>query len=152
MRFKKIVVSLAVVGVLVTSSVAMAATGNTPAEILSGLTGKTATELYQQRNEGKTFGAIAEEAGKLDEFKAQMLEERKALLDQRVAEGQLTQEQADEIYRNIQENQADCTGTGSMGQGGRMGMGFGRGQGQGLGQGQRQGLGRMGGQCGRINS
>lgn len=138
---KKWAAALTVAAVLGTGGAAYAATSLTPAEIAANLTGKSVVELQQQRQAGQTYGAIANEAGKLEEFKTQMLEQKKVILDERVKEGRLTQEQANTIYQNMQENQTNCDGTGNgqarMGQNG--GAGFG--QGAGLGNGQGQGMG-----------
>lgn len=60
--------------------------------------------------------------------------QKKAVLDQRVKEGNLTQEQSDAIYKSIEANQATCDGTGSAAIGQRNGMGFGQGQGMGRGR------------------
>ncbi|WP_027363871.1 DUF2680 domain-containing protein [Desulfotruncus alcoholivorax] len=142
-NLKKLIAVMATVGVMGAAGAAYAATVKTPAEIVSGLTGKTVEELYAERSTGKTFGTIASEAGKLDEFKAQMLEQKKAVLDQRVADGSLTQEQADQIYNNIKNNQAACDGTGNAGIGGKYGAGFGQGigMGRGMNRGQWAGIG-----------
>lgn len=137
---KKIVAGATVVGMLGAAGIVYAATAKTPAEIVSGLTGKTLEELYEERAAGNTYGTIAEDAGKLEEFKAQMLEQKKAILDQRVKDGKLTQEQADEIYNFIQNNQASCDGTGSAGIGKKYGAGFGQGSGMGMGRGNGRGL------------
>lgn len=153
-NFKKLLAVVAVVGVLGTTGIVYAATeAKTPAEVVSGLTGKTVEDVTKERAEGKTYGTIANEADKLDEFKTQMLEQKKAILDQRVKDGTLTQAQADEIYNQIKENQATCDGTGSarigrgaeagFGQGSCGGLGMGSGaQGQGRGQGRGMGFGR----------
>jgi len=141
-NIKKLIAVLAAVGVLGAAGVAFAATAKTPAEIVSGLTGKTVEDLYAERSTGKTFGTIAGEAGKLDEFKAQMLEQKKAILDQRVADGILTQEMADQIYNNIKNNQAACDGTGNAAIGQKYGAGFGQGCGFGRGMNGGQGAGR----------
>lgn len=135
-RFKKLVMVFTVIAVLGASGAAYAATTKTPAEIAAGLTGQSVEALYQERAAGKTYGAIANEAGKLEEFKAQMLEQKKAILDQRVADGKLTQEQADTIYKSIQNNQANCNGTGNARMGKNAGLGLGNGQGNGMGNGQ----------------
>lgn len=127
------------------SGTAFAATAMTPAEIVSGLTGESVEELYKERSAGKTYGTIANEAGKLEEFKAQILEQKKAVLDQRVRDGRLTQEQADKIYNSIKNNQATCDGTGSAGIGKKYGAGFGQGSGMGLGQGTGNGAGMRNG-------
>lgn len=139
-RLKKLAAVVSVIGVLGAAGAAFAATTITPAEIVSGLTGKTVTELYQERSTGKTYGTIANEAGKLEEFKTQMLEQKKIVLDQRVKDGSLTQEQADDIYNAIKNNQAACDGTGSAGIGRKYGAGFGQSCGMGLGQGAGAGM------------
>ncbi len=141
--FKKWTAALTVASVLGAGGAAYAATALTPAEIAANLTGKSVAELQQQRQAGKTYGAIASEAGKSAEFKAQMLEQKKIILDERVAAGKMTQEQANTMYQNMQQHQADCDGTcdgnARLGQNG--GAGFGQGAGQGLGKGNGQGLG-----------
>jgi hypothetical protein len=113
--FKELVMVFTVVAVLGAASAAYAATTKTPAEIAAGLTGKTVEALYQERAAGETYGSIAKEAGKLEEFKAQMLEQKKIVLDQRVANGKLTQERADAIYDAMKNNQANCDGSGNAG-------------------------------------
>ena len=147
-NLKKLVVVVAIVGVLGTAGAAFAATSKTPADIVSGLTGKSVEDVTKDREVGKTYGTIAKDAGKLDEFKAQMLEKRKALLDQRVKDGTITQERADSIYNAIKLNQAVCDGTGNAGLGMKSGAGcvsggcgLGNGQGRGTGQGMGGGMG-----------
>lgn len=123
----------------------------TPAEALAGLTGSTPDAVLEQRAKGETLGSIAKGAGVLNEFKAEMLEIKKAVLEEKVSEGSITREQADEITAAIEEKQADCDGTGSggvrcmFGQGAGLGFGFGNGQCGGQNNG-RQGMGL--GQCG----
>ncbi|HEX2944647.1 MAG TPA: DUF2680 domain-containing protein [Clostridia bacterium] len=140
-NMKKFVAVMAAVGILGTAGVAYAATVKTPAEIAAGVTGKTVEEVAQERVAGKTYGTIANDAGKLDEFKAQMLEQKKAVLAQRVKDGTLTQQQADDIYNTIKNNQANCTGVGNVRIGNRNGAGFGCGAGVGQGMGGRMGRG-----------
>ncbi|MHB8962817.1 MAG: DUF2680 domain-containing protein [Saccharofermentanales bacterium] len=124
-----------------------------PAEVAAALTGKSVDEVTAQKSEeGTTYGSIADEAGKLEEFKAEMLELKKDILTEKVEAGTLTQERADEILAAIEENMANCDGTGSgrTGEGMGAGFGFGKGNGQGRGQGMRNGQGggmRNGGNC-----
>lgn len=141
--FKKWTAALTVAAVLGAGGAAYAAASLTPAEIAANLTGKSVAELQQQRQAGKTYGAMASEAGKLEEFRAQMLEQKKVILDERVAAGKLTQEQANTMYQNMQQHQADCDGTcdGSARLGQKGGAGFGRGAGPGSGNGNGQGPG-----------
>lgn len=146
-NIKKIIMSLAVVSVLSTSVVFGVVASKTPADIVAGLTGKSVEEVTKERTSGKTYGTIAKEAGKLEEFKTETLKEKKAILDQRVKDGSLTQAQADEIYNSIKTNQATCDGTGSSGIGRMNGAGFGQGRGQGMGKGQGMGNGAGCGSC-----
>ncbi|KRQ86332.1 hypothetical protein ABG79_01844 [Caloramator mitchellensis] len=142
MKMKKFAIAIAATTLIGSTAMAYAATR--PVDIVSKLTGKSVEALYQERQSGKTYGTIAKEAGKLDEFKAEMLKEKKALLDERVKSGVLTQAQADEIYNAIKNNQVTCDGTGTAKIGQKYGVGFGHGMGmgQGRGQGLRNGYGR----------
>ncbi|WP_291634300.1 hypothetical protein [Clostridium sp.] len=152
-NIKKIVLSIAVVGVLSTSVAFGVVATKTPADITSGLTGKTVEEVISERASGKTYGTIASEAGKLDEFKTESLQQKKLALDQRVKDGNLTQAAADEMYTAIAENQETCDGTGSAGIGRMSGAGFGQGNGQGRGQGMGNGLGQGNGAgCGSYTT
>lgn len=130
-KLRKIAVLGAAVIVVSAMSVTALATSsyNTPAEAVAGLTGKTVDTVLQERTEaGKTYGTIASEAGKLSEFKSEMLEMRKARLNDRVEAGQITQDRADELIAAMEDRQANCDGTGSgAGQGLRMGAGQGKG-------------------------
>jgi hypothetical protein len=146
-NFKKLIAAATIVGILGVAGVAgaagasYAAGAKTPADIAAGLTGKTVEEIRSQRAAGTTCGTIAKEAGKLDEFKKEILVQKKAVLEQRVKDGKLTQEQADTIYKAIETNQAACDGTGSARIGQKNGAGFGQGMGKGAGQGNGSGLG-----------
>ncbi|PKM83230.1 MAG: hypothetical protein CVU89_00280 [Firmicutes bacterium HGW-Firmicutes-14] len=139
-RLKKFAAVLTIAGVLGAGGAAWAA-GTTPADIAAGLTGKTVEELRTERAAGKTYGTIAKEAGKLEEFKVQMLEQKKAILEQRVNDGRLTPEKAEEILNAIEENQASCDGDGKASIGKKYGAGFGQGSGMGQGRGLRNGNG-----------
>lgn len=125
---RKIIVAAAlVIAVSATSVTAMAASGFlTPAEIVSDLTGKSVETITAEKVEsGETYGALSSQYGVLDEFKSQMLEQKKSSLDERVAEGSITRERADAIMTAIKANQANCDGSGSGGIGAKMGAGFG---------------------------
>lgn len=107
----------------------------TPAEAVASLTGQSVESVITKRAEtGKTYGTIAQDAGKLEEFKKEMLALKKANLDAQVKAGRLTQAQADAIMKAIEENQATCDGTGGARNGQRMGAKFGS-NGAGLGNG-----------------
>ncbi len=142
-KSKRFVLPLIVVLALsVISITAFAASAySSPAEAVAALTGRSVEDVTAQKIEtGSTYGSIAADAGKLEEFKASMLERKKEILDARVAAGTLTQERADEILAAMEENMADCDGTGA----GRGGAGAGAGAGFGFGKGD----GSCGGSCG----
>jgi len=165
-NMKKILVAGAIViAIGATSAVAFAASVyKTPAEAAAGLTGKTVEQVIEERQEtGKTYGTIAKEAGKQQEFIDENLQIKKDALEKRVADKTMTREQADVILKALEENSANCDGTGSAKIGQKYGAGFGSGSGNGArngggngngardGSGQGQGQGSMGkGQGGMV--
>jgi hypothetical protein len=127
-------VAVLVLSALSVTALAAAAYGS-PAEAVAGLTGKTLEDVIAEKSEtGKTYGQLANDAGVLDEFKAALLEMKKDVLNAKVAEGKITQAEADEILAAIAENQATCDGTGGAKVGRSYGAGFGS-NGCGLGNG-----------------
>mgnify|MGYP003623413978 CR=1 FL=1 len=114
---------------------AFAATYSTPADACAGVTGKTLEQVITLRQGGKTYGAIAADAGKLEEFKDAVLEIKEDRLKKLVQDGTITQAEADEILEIIKERQAVCDGTGNGGSGLGLGLGGGRGRTQGTGRG-----------------
>jgi hypothetical protein len=125
-KLKKIALIGAVVLVVsATSITALAASSyNNPAEIVAGLTGKSVESVTAEKTETDvTYGALAGEYGVLDQFKSQMLEQKKAYLAERVAAGTMTQERADAIIAAMEANQANCDGTCIGGAGYGMGNG-----------------------------
>lgn len=141
-NFKKLIAVATIVGSLGVVGIAGAATGaTTPAGIVSALTGKSVEAVTAERAAGTTFGAIAQDAGKLEEFKTEILVQKKAMLEQRVKDGTITQEQADTMVKSLETNQATCDATGSAKLGQKSGMGFGQGGGQHSGGGMGMGRG-----------
>lgn len=121
-----IAISTASLVILATSFTVFAATtGSTSANALAEITGRTIESIVAEKSEtGITYGAIAAEADKLDEFKAASLEAKKEILDARVSAGTMTQDDADAIITAIEENQIDCNGTQSYGVGKATGARF----------------------------
>ncbi len=146
-KMNKLIAALLVVGVA-GAGTAYAAEISSPADIAAALTGKTVEELYQEKADGKTFGEIAAESGQLDEFRLEMMEVKKARIEEKVAAGTMTQERADEILAAIEERQSSCDGSGYLDGGQRLGEGFGLGLGNGEGKGNGEGRGNGGaGNC-----
>lgn len=125
---------------------------STAAEIVAELTGRELQSVIDEKNEtGKTYGAIANEAGLLKEFSARLKEMIKLNIANRVAEGKMTKEQADAAFARIEARYANCDGEGYKEGGTRLmnGSGFGQGAGKGAGQDRGQGeqsLGKGAGQ------
>lgn len=116
-----------------------------PANIVAALTGRTVANVIQERFEtGKTFGTIAAESGRLDEFKEEMLNAKEEILSENVENGVMSQEEADKILDTVKERQAVCGGSGY---GDGLGCGFvgGNGSGCGYGSGDGSGCGYGGG-------
>lgn len=97
--------------------------------------------------------AVPAEYESIEEFKTAMLENKIAILNERVAAGTMTQEEADEIIKALEENQLTCDGTGEARIGQSYGAAFGgmMGRGQGFGgqggNGFGNGLGLRDGSC-----
>ena len=112
-NFRKVSVIAAIVLVIGATSVTgfAASTYQTPAEAVAGLTGKTVENVIAERQEtNKTYGKIAADAGKLNEFKIEKLEMKKDNLNAQVTAGNITQEKADTIVKAIEEQQMNCDG------------------------------------------
>lgn len=87
---------------------AYASTSDRPADIYAELTGITVDEAYDLKLESdKTFGELAQEAGIYEEFQAASLDAKTVMIEEMVANGELTQEEADEILAAL----ATCDGT-----------------------------------------
>lgn len=139
---KKILIGVLTAGlVLVGATSVVAATYKSPAEVYAGLKGVTVEEAYAERSAGSSYGQLADQAGVLEKFKAEMLENKKAMIQNRVENGNLTQEQAELYIERIETNQANCDGS-TMGAGGRMGQAMGGAFGKGQ---QAKARGMMGG-------
>lgn len=126
---KMLLLTTAAVAMLSLGAVAFADSLKTPAQIYSEVTGKTIEQAITERQtSGESYGQLAQDAGKYEEFKSQMLENRKALFDEKVKSGQITQAQADAILERIE----NCEGPGQGVCGNGLGNGFGRGGGCGM--------------------
>lgn len=128
-----VVVGIAVLVLLVGTVAAFAASQYaTPAEAVAGLTGRDLQSVIDERVQtGKTYGSMATEAGVLEQFRAEMREMKKDIVEARVAAGKMTREQADAIIAKITANQAVCDGSGTGCGDGPLGAGFGNGSGLG---------------------
>jgi hypothetical protein len=143
-NLKRLAVLGAVVMAIGATTVTAFASANlgTPAELAAAVTGKTVEEVTEEKlQSGKTYGEIAKDYESLEEFQSAMLENKIAILKERVAAGTMTQEEADAIIKAIEENQSVCDGTGQARVGQQFGAGFGGMMGNGSGQGRGTGLG-----------
>ena len=96
-----------------------AETFKNPAEILAGLTGKTVEQVEKERLDGrKSYGQMADEAGKWSEFRKTNIEERQKYVDQQVKDGKMSQERGTFIKERIGNGQGGCGYYGNN-QGGR---------------------------------
>jgi hypothetical protein len=109
--------------------------GGTLADAVAKLTGLTADDVREQRQDGASFADIAKAEGVgTDAVVDSALSVRKTALDEAVKSGRITQAQADEMLEHMEERLTDrvdstepgCDGSGAGGGGGR---GFGGGHG-----------------------
>lgn len=141
-----IIISVAAILVIALSTAAFAiAKGDTPAEIVANLTGKTVDEVNDLRGDGQSYGEQAKAAGKLDEFQDERLDLEERNLAQAVLDEEMTQEEADALLAKAELRMQDCDGTGSgAGNGVCDGTGSGAGNGVCDGSGSGQGMGGQG--------
>ncbi len=127
---KILAIGALITSVGVTSVTAFAASKYTsPADIVAGLTGRTTDSVIEEHNnENKTYGTIANEASKLDEFKKENLELKKETINEKVANGTITQDEANKLIKTIEENKSNCDGSGSST---KIKLGLNKGKGQG---------------------
>ena len=111
----------------ITSVTAFAGTSfSSPAELLASLTGKTVEAVTEEKGDAdKTYGALAQDAGVYEGFKTGMQDLRENRILEKVENGDLTKDEADEILDAIAERMATCDGTGLRGTDQRLGLGFG---------------------------
>ncbi len=130
-NLKKSVAAIVTAGILTLGVAAFATEALSPAQIVGDLTGQAVETVQAARTEGETYGAVAKEAGVLEAFQDSMLENRKTTIVERVADGTLTQAEADELLAAMDEHMVSCDGTGTAGD--RLGQKFGAAFGQGSG-------------------
>ena len=84
------------------------------AEILSELTGVSTNEIIEERiTEDKTYGTIAIENGVLEEFKDKNVEQMKDILNEKIEDGTISKEKADNILNNKEKRMLNCDGSGA---------------------------------------
>lgn len=147
MKNRKILAAVMLVAIAAATSItAFAATYQTPADAVAGLTNKTVSEVTALHQDGKTYGTIAKENGVLDQFREEILAMKKETIQARVDSDKLTAEKAAEIIAKFEASEQTCDGTESgdrIGQ--EYGLGFGNGSGEGNGTGLKDGTGAANG-------
>ena len=78
--------------------------GRLPMEAAATVLGMEPEALLSELQEGKTLAQVAEESMSVDEFTVALLAQVQQELDALVADGKLTEEQADAIYDRVEEN------------------------------------------------
>lgn len=123
-------------------------------DVLAGLTGLSTDAIAAERAEGNSIADIAEANGVATETVVDAaLDARKELLDAKVADGTITQEQADLAYDRMTERVTDRVTTDEIGRPSWAGQGRGQGAGQGQGGGMMGGQGQRGqGACGACTA
>lgn len=145
-NLKKFAFGCLVAMALTTTSITASAAPSysSPAKAVADITGQSLEKVTAQWEDGKSYGMIADEAGKLEEFHEALLDMKKDGLNSLVKKGSITQKQADATLKALEDRQTLCDGTGicagsGCGYGRAQGNGQGRGYGQGRGNGMRNG-------------
>lgn len=137
---KLITLSIAGAVVLSMGGLAFADSFKNPAQTYADLAEITVEEAYELRGTDKTFGQLAQENDLIDDFRKTNLESKKTILADMVRTEQITQEQADEIIKAMEQNDCSTPGENRIGQ--KFGVGFGRYlNGNGHGRGNHSGYG-----------
>ncbi|MDQ0148996.1 hypothetical protein ACFO6R_05300 [Eubacterium multiforme] len=112
---KILLTSTLIAGTCITSITAFASSKyNSPADIVSELTGRTTESIIEEHtSKNKTYGTIAKEASKLNEFKKENIKFKKEQINEKVANGTLTKAEGEKIIKDLETNQANCDGNGS---------------------------------------
>ncbi|HHX61668.1 MAG TPA: DUF2680 domain-containing protein [Epulopiscium sp.] len=80
-----------------------------PAETMAGFTATIEENFVVETQDlNETYGTIADQAGMLDKLGKERIELKKDDLNEQVAVGTITKEQADAIIKAIEANQANC--------------------------------------------
>lgn len=117
------VIAAALILTLITTTAFAAFQPKRGIELAADVLGVTVDELIEQRDEtGKTVHEILEDADKLDEFTVAHLAQIKTILADKVTNGDLTQAEADDWYKQIQERMQENIENGTYGQGSGLGM------------------------------
>lgn len=111
---KKVLLAFVMVVLIGSVGVSVLAKNNVdPAESLAKVTNKTVEEVREARNNlEKTYGQIAKDAGKLEAFKLERNQVRKDHIQAKVAEGKISQSEADDFIAQREARQATCDGSG----------------------------------------
>ena len=105
-----------------------ATTYSHPSELVAALAGKTVDEIVlEHHNSGKTYATIANDYGKLEEFKKEITAIKEKQLNDAVERGTLSRTEADELLKLINERHEAMDGTEyrTGGYGAGYGLGYG---------------------------
>ena len=126
--------------------------GTRAIDIVADLTGLQLHSALNLRPGGESIATIAESEGiGTENLVAEMLDARTTVLNEKVADGSITQEHADDMLVNMEDRVSERVSSTELGTpGGRgqgSGQGMGNGAGEGLGAGEGRGMGGNGGEC-----
>jgi hypothetical protein len=108
MSKKILIVTVITIAILIVgATTALAFGGAKGYDTLKDLTGMTDEQIAAERQEGARLGDIAKDKGVYDKFKDTMMDDKLEVLEARVKDGTLTQKEADEIEKNLE----NCDGT-----------------------------------------
>ena len=125
MKGKKILLIVALILSITSVTVYAATNYKSPADIASKVTGKPVEEVVKEKvDSNKSYGELAKDQGKLEEFKNEMFDYKKEVVKEKIEEGAITKEEGDKFLAEMEKHQEFCNGTGRRANG-ESGMAFG---------------------------
>jgi len=107
---KKPLIFITTMVIFTTGVISVNALTTSKDEILSKLTGEKIEKIAELKKEYKTYGDIASEYGKRDEFRKENLELKKEIIEEKVKGGDLSREEANSIITKIESRMKNCDG------------------------------------------
>ncbi len=125
MNGKKVLIIVLFILSITTATVYAATNYSSPADIAAKVTGKPVEKVIKEKlDSNKTYGEIAKDEEKLEDFKNEMRQYKKDIVKDKVKDGIITKEEGDKFLAEIEKHQEFCDGTGPRANE-KSGIGFG---------------------------
>lgn len=110
---KKFIIATTTMLIIGLGTISFATGYSSPSEILTKLTKKSQEHILEESNY-KSYGKIAQENDVFEDFQKEMLKQKKIMLDEKVKSNIITKEEADLMYKRMNENMKNCDPSNSL--------------------------------------